>query len=251
MSSSNKNFDLMFVTPSRESEEWDNKAYELSKKGDLEGWDNLLRQANELYLDEYHIYNTIQQLTIDDAEKDRLLKQLESCRIVKKVKTFEDGTTMIVTNKDEHDNPDIVFIKLSDLIPDLNDDYNLGSWNRNGKCHTKAKKISLRLGMPNEVVTGYFHTMSDKARFLHSWVEFSEAGEDYVIDYTMNVVMNKRGYYFIRHACELCRIKDSDILSDGELFSQLGCLDDKEYLVFRHEIASDLEKNKAAFQKTL
>ena len=247
----NKNFDLLFVTPDIESWEWYLKVYEFGEKGDIEGLNNLFMQANELYLNEYHIYNIIQQLTRDYAEKDKLLNELRKNKIVKKAKTCKDGITTITAKKDEHDRSDIVFTRLSDLIPDLNDDNNLGNWDRQGKCHIMAKEISSRIGIPNEIVTGYVHGMADKARFLHSWVEFSEGDNDYVIDYTMNVVMNKSGYYFIRHAQDLCRIKDSDILSDWELFSQFDGLNSKEYMLFWHEMASDFKKNKAVFQKTL
>ena len=239
-----KNYDLEFNVPEKEANEWYLKVYELGEKGDAEGVTELFKQANELYFDEYHIYNTIQQLTNDNAEKTRLLKQLKECKIVKKIKTYKDGTIVIVTKKDKDNNiPDIIVTRLSDFILDLKEEDNdLGTWERQGKCHAKSKEISLRLTFPNEVVTGYFHSMSDKARFLHSWVEFSQNGKDYVIDYTMNIVMNKRGYYFIRHIEELCRISDTDILSDLELFSQLKGLNIKEYMVYRHEIAKELKE---------
>lgn len=246
-----RNFDLLFNIPEKVSNEWYLKVYELAEKGDAEGVANLFKQANELYLAEYHIYNTIQQLTNNDAIGDireRLLKQLKACQIVKKIKTYKDGTIVIVTEKDM---PDIVVTRLSDFIPDLKKDNNLGNWDRQGQCHTQSKEISLRLDFPNEVVTGYFHAMSDKARFLHSWVEFSKDGKDYVIDYTMNAVMNKKGYYFIRHVQELCRISDTDILSDIDLFSHLRGLNIKEYMVFRHEMARELEKNAPIFKKAL
>lgn len=135
-----------------------------------------------------------------------------------------------------------MFARLSDVIPELNTDGDLVNWNRIGKCHTKSREISSRLEISNEVVTGYFHTIADVTRYLHSWVEFSKSGEDYVIDYTMNVVMNKKGYYSLGHIKELCRIRNNEIISDFPLFSQFADLPLKIYLVFRHEMAKEIEQ---------
>lgn len=241
----------MFTIPEQASDEWIYKVFELGENGDIDGIQNLFCQTQELYFDEYHIYNIIQQLTNDESftnidTRKRLLKQLEECSLVKGIRTLEDGFILVETKKDTPNIPDILITRLSDLIFDLKDDHDLGNSTRLGQCHTKAQEISLRIGFPNEVVTGYFHALSDKARFLHSWIEFSGDEEDYVIDYTMNAVMNKKGYYFIRHVKELCRINNHDILSDLDLFGSLEGLNIKEYMVFRHEMARDLERTNIA-----
>lgn len=103
-------------------------------------------------------------------------------------------------------------------------------------------EISLSLNFPNEVVTGFIYGISDKVKYLHSWIEFNKDGNEYVIDYTMNVIMNKEGYYFIRQAEELSRISNQDILFDSKI-----SINSKVYLVFRHEIMKELEKNSFLF----
>ena len=243
-----KNYDELFNQPDDESKNWYEKFYELSYAGNLEALNNLLSSAEEIYFDEYLIYNSIQQLTNDDMieKRKRILKQIKISGIVRGIKKFKDGTIIIKTKKPY---PNILVIKLSELIPETTHDGNLGNWERHGKCHDMSHSISLRLGIPNDLVTGYVRTVSDKTKFLHSWVEFSDGEKEYAIDYTMNVMMNKKGYYFLRKCEEICRINDTDVLFDLDIFSRFPGISTREYCVFRHEIVKEYRQESGLIYK--
>ena len=139
---------------------------------------------------------------------------------------------------------------LTSLIPNLKDEEPvLLTDNRVGNCHSRAIKISNSLGeIDNDVVTGYVFGFSDKSKYLHTWVEFNYQGKDAVIDYNLNVLMNKEGYYLMTHALPLSRISNKNIHKDFKVINKLGktgCI--KEYLVFRDELMKDFKKNKELF----
>lgn len=236
----NKKAELLFLDQERNSKEWVDKFFELGENGDTEGMTTLLNNAKQLYLEEYDIYDTIQHLTnkaTDGTKREKLIEQLRSYSIIKKVE--EAGDTIMVRTPQ----CDIIFVKLTGLLPGLKEE-SLETWDRMGRCHTKSIEVSSRLEVfSNDVVTGYIYDISDKAKFLHSWLEFSKDKKEYVIDYTMNVVMNKEGYYYLRHADPITRINDVDIREDKKKgFSDIKGLTDREYLVFRHEIAKELRQ---------
>jgi hypothetical protein len=233
-----KSYELLFSVPEREDIDWYNEDAESPDK-QFE-WDNT-----------YHIYNTIHELTNDDAigeKREILLTKLKESEFVKEINILEDGSIIILT---KNGLPDISFGKLSDIFPKLKDNKKLGNFGRRRHCHTKSKEISTRLEFPNVVVTGYAYSISTGDRILHSWVEFNKDGKDWVIDYTMNVMMEKKGYYYLRHIIELCRIDHNDILSDRDLFFPLEKISIKEYMVFRHELAKDLKRVEKQLKKTL
>lgn len=67
------------------------------------------------------------------------------------------------------------------------------------------------------------------------------------MDYTLNAVMNKDGYYYIKGIDKpINRIKDWQIKQDvkNNVFDVMGKLDlgDKEYVVFRDEILRDIKR---------
>ena len=92
----------------------------------------------------------------------------------------------------------------------------------------------------------FLFVYSHKSKYLHSWVKVNYERKDMVIDYTRNVLMNKEGYYLMQRAIPLSRISNQDIKRDMKILKQSGVLRNfniKEYLLFRHEIIKDLEKN--------
>ena len=95
--------------------------------------------------------------------------------------------------------------------------------------------------------------ISDKEKNIHTWIEFEEGKNEYVIDYTFNVLMNKEGYYYLRKAEPLSIITSKEMNSDrklgifdkdNEMANGKGIgISEKEYLLFRNEILNDLLKN--------
>ena len=240
-----KNYDLLFADPENEGLEWFEE-FHRTKRTDKKAFMELISQAEELYLDEYDIYTIIQQLTISDAVGEKREELLNRLRKNEKVKSVRDDGAAVEIETTEGK---ISFAKLSEVLPGLKGDKELETWNRMGKCHHKSMELSESVGMPNDVVTGYVYLISDKTKFLHSWVECNKTRKvPLVADYTLNVLMNRDGYYYLRKAEPLTRVSDQDIKRDQERFSHLN-LEPKAYLLFRDEIARDLDKNDSAFER--
>ena len=71
-----------------------------------------------------------------------------------------------------------------------------------------------------------------------------------LLDSTFNVIMNKEGYYLLRHVEPISKIDSKSITEDWYKYGELLYkLDLKTYLTYRDEIINDLEKNKQLFQK--
>lgn len=121
------------------------------------------------------------------------------------------------------------------------------------KCHSFGVYVAHLLEeffeTPNEVVTGYTCYSTEKSKFLHTWNEFEKNGKQYVLDSTFNVVMNKEGYYLLRHIEQVInKIDSKNVISDFEKYEDIiekfGL---KTYLTCRDELIRDLDKN---FNKT-
>ena len=99
-------------------------------------------------------------------------------------------------------------------------------------------------------MTGYIYGYSDKSKFLHSWVESTINDEEYVIDGTLNAMINKDGYYLMQHAKPITKISDSVLKSDIKNYvNEMQSIPLEVYYVFRDEIVNDLEKNQSILKK--
>ena len=244
-----KNFNFLFSDPDNFSNDWDKKFFYLLKENNkTELLYNILTASN-LYIEEYTICSFIHNFTknfyLDFDEKQFLTSLTNRSHYIKDVK-INNSTLNIETI-----NGTINVGILSDLIPTFEKEYpDIKTDNRLGKCHEKSIEISKKLGKKNNVVTGYCYGISDKSKYLHSWIETSINKKQVVIDYTQNAIINKKGYYMLNHATPLCRIADKDIISDQYFLNKLSKvipLSNKEYLVFRNEIMSDLKKSNISF----
>ena len=249
MSLSNS-FNKLFIEPDEMSNDWDNKIFKYHELGDYKKLEEHIETAKELYLDERQICTAINAFTLKTEsrnEKIRLLKGLKKADFVKDLKATE--SSLIIRLK----NGEIRAYKLTGIIPALKkEDEDIETERRIGKCHEKSIKISNSMEIPNEVVTGFVFGYSDKSKYLHSWVELNYEGNDMVIDYTLNVFMNKEGYYLMQHAIPLSRISNKNIKNDLKIFNKfdgLGNFNIKEYLLFRDELIKDIEKNKDIFEE--
>lgn len=130
------------------------------------------------------------------------------------------------------------------LFPDLEDE------NRLVNCHSFAYRASLYLGYPNDLVTGYIYGCSDKAKFLHSWVEVKLKDNDYIFDGTLNGIINKEGFYLMQYANPLSRISNVTLKNDVKTYmKKIKSVPLEVYFVYRDEIIKDLERNNQVFKK--
>ena len=135
--------------------------------------------------------------------------------------------------------------KIKRIIPNIEDE------SRFGNCYIYAYYISVGLPLPNNLVTGYIYGYSDKSKFLHSWIETNIKGEEFVIDATLNAVINKDGYYLMQHAKPINKISSQTLKEDLKNYE---IIDNKNipielYYVFRDEIIKDLEKRNNEWER--
>ncbi len=126
--------------------------------------------------------------------------------------------------------------QMLEILPELETD------GRMGQCFYLAYEIMRHLSNRCEVVTGYTFGYTDKSKFLHSWVEIKLRGKTYVIDGTNNLLIDKEGYYTIRHAVPITKISrktfESDIKNHKDIVEGI---DLPVYLLFRDEIIAGRE----------
>jgi hypothetical protein len=238
-----RSFQKLFVDPSAEASEWEDAVYQAGISGDDKEVERLFMQANEIYLDESQINTAIEEFTRKgpQEEKDRLLEGLKKIDWIKNVKV-ENGILRIDTEKGP-----LMVALINESLNGYENDLRLLTNGRKGFCHTDSIKMCRQYQQDSYVVTGYIYGLSDKAKYLHSWVEFEAGGKEFVADYTMNALINKEGYYMLKHAKERSRVSNKQIKDDWKILGQLAkrgiTFKENEYLVFRDEIMRDLEKN--------
>lgn len=190
------------------SSEWSKDFFKSYNNGDKESVMNLLKQADKLYLDEYYIFNSIVKLnsnSTDNSNKDTILEGLKKCRLIKGI--VKNDNTISINAGDVS----IKTSKLSDILSEVNFDSRSKDEVLRKSIHS-AEYISQLLSFPNSIVTGYVYGIADKAKSIRTWVEFrNNKNQEFVIDYENNTVLNKEGFYFIRHAEPIKKVSSDDI----------------------------------------
>lgn len=252
-----KSYNELFNERFEKSQQVDNTFVELWSSEGLKSGIDYLKQigATKLDIENFFIKYSISQwtkTTVSDQEKLELLNEL---------KNFKDYVLDVnIGTNDKFNVPEVVIkttegeiraIQFSSVIPQVKEVFPfIETDERLGKCYTFAKTISLNLRISNEIVTGYIYGYSDKSEFLHSWVETTLKDEEYVIDGTLNAMINKQGYYLMRNAKPLTRISNEQLMSDAEKYlNKIQSIPLEVYYVFRNEIINDLEKNQDIFKR--
>lgn len=246
-----KNYNELFNTRFKTSQKIDEKFAELFNTSGLKEGIKYLKQvgATELDMDNYNIKYRISEWTKDSlSNKEKIaflneLRDLGDCILdikVEKNEKFNLPEVKIETTKGI-----IQAIQFSSVAPEVKNLFPfIESDKRFGNCYDFAYNISLNLGVPNQIVTGYIYGYSDKSKFLHSWVESTINDEEYVIDGTLNAMINKDGYYLMQHAKPITKISDSVLKSDiKNHLDVMQTMPMEVYYVFRNEIVNDLERN--------
>ncbi len=239
----NINYELLFGLPNKEYDNLMKSFYAASHRHDLAMLKRIFEDAKEMYFSEDDIVSLIEQLVKQEMPTNRcelLLDKLSNCNLVKKI-YFQDQSTILDTDYGQ-----IKFAKISELFPEIIVEAMPEKDKQEGECHSLSMDVCLQLFSPNEIVTGYISTISDKARFLHSWIETTINGNELVIDPTASMVINKTGYYFLYHAEPLSRVRQSHLIYDIYRISCLG-LSNKEVLLYWNEIIRNLEQNQQLF----
>ena len=197
--------DVYKLFPYDEVSKWSQDFEKATKSNNKEEAIHLLKQANNVYLDEYCIYHALtcfSNNSFSDIEKDTLQK----CKIVKSIEEEKHSLSISTTFHN------IKAFKFSHIFSDvLNDKISKNNLVRRNSYYS-SEYVSQVIPFPNQIVTGYIYGIADKAKTIHSWVEFkNKNNEEFVIDYTDNLIMNKEGYYYIRHAKPIKKVSSGSM----------------------------------------
>ena len=252
-----KSYNQLFNDRFSRSQQIDEKFDELNNTEGLKSGINYLKEigATKLDMDNYNIKYGISEWTKDTLSSNEKLiflnklKRLKNYIIDVSIKTNDKFNLLEVII--ETTDGVIKVIQFSSFAPRIKEIFPFIENNqRFGKCFDFAYNISLNLGLPNEIVTGYIYGYSDKSKFLHSWIETTIKGEDYVIDGTLNAMINKQGYYMMQHAKPITKISDAVLKSDiTNYMEKIQSFPLEVYYIFRNEIINDLQKNQEIFKK--
>lgn len=212
--------------------------------------------ATKLDIENYQIKYGINKWTqndLNEEEKKKLLNELlELKNYVSDVKIAQNTKFDIPEVKIQTTDGLISAMRFSTykpnikkIIPDIENE------KRFGNCYKYAYYISIGFPLPNNLTTGYIYGYSDKSKFLHSWIETAINGEEYVIDATLNAIINRKGYYLMQHAKPINKISSKTFREDLNNYS---IIDNKNiplevYYVFRDEIIKEFEKKKDELER--
>lgn len=254
-----KSYNELFHDRFEVSQQIDERFVELYNTEGLKSGIDYLRQigAKTLDMDHYDIKCKISEWTknsLSDQEKIEFLSKLTNLKDyvfdvnIRNNMVFNLPEVIIETNDGI-----IQAIPFSLFFPKIKKKFSYIEDNRRfGNCYDFVYHISLHFGFPNQVVTGYIYGYSDKSMFLHSWIETTINGEEYVIDGILNAMINKQGYYFMQHAKPITKIDERQFRCDIKNYmKQIQAIFPEVYFVFRDEIIHDLEKNQRIFKRTL
>lgn len=210
--------------------------------------------VTKLYDEFYKIEYVINECTKSEntiQQKEELLDKLKSRKCILNAQIGYDEKFKLPQYVIETIEGKIEAIEFSKINPEIKEimPY-IETDERMGKCFGIAYDISINLGVPNNIVTGYVYGYTDKSQFLHSWVEANIKGEEYVIDGTRNAIINKDGYYLLKHAEPINKISYETMRQDVHKYE--GALNEvplEAYFVFRDEIIRDLERNERLFDE--
>ncbi len=105
------------------------------------------------------------------------------------------------------------------------------------RAHQCTESITVALIFRHEckVVTGYVYGLSEKSKYVHTWVELGANGKEFVLDYTLNALINKEGYYDFNRVEVLSEITYTQLKADCDIIKERNIkVDDREYLLDRN-----------------
>lgn len=237
----------LFHKPFDRSTELDNTFVAIWEKEGIKAAIEYLKSKGATTLDikSYEILYKLNECTKkknDKAKRDKLIASLVDDKEVLSAKIeFNKEKNMDEIQIETIDGP-IRVTTFSELADELLEDLpELETDKREGECYRLTHAINRHLGLAHQMVTGYIYGYTDISRFLHSWIELTYKGEEYVIDGTMNALINKSAYYSLRKAQPITKISDEDFQSD--LDNHMDILEGvniEVYLLYRNELISGL-----------
>ena len=141
----------------------------------------------------------------------------------------------------------ITFDKLSNYIDNLGLKIELLSNKRYHKCHERSYALAPVIEH-SRIVTGYI--TRNHTKVLHSVIEIPKNDKIIIMDWTMNLYIEKEQYVALNDFIELSSFEGKKVIDDIEKIAGNLEIGLKPYLVFRNELMKDMERNPHIFQTT-
>jgi len=182
----------------------------------------------------YEVYHTISDFTLLDKHEREFAKRQN--------KLLDYITYNKSKLKYEYKKEDIIFdfIMISDYFNGDIYKYELLSEERYSKCHTMAIKMA-EYFENSKILTGYITLLDSK--IMHSVLEFKMLGEVVIMDWTLNLIMEKQQYLKLTNFKVINIVQSSMIKEDEDLIYNSN-ITNKIYLLFRDELKRNFDKIK-------
>lgn len=206
-------------------------------------------ELNNQILDEISLFTRMNDKSIIDRIRMKILSIRYSNIDFKKI-SYDKKRKVYAYN---YNGNEIIFRKLSDIIDNKDLRKELMSRKRFGKCHERSINLLTTFKQPTTERTGTWQK-HDKVH-LHSIIELQgRKGKQYIVDYNLNLIMEKQQYLELTKFKEIESIKETDLLEDmrdgtSEFLEKTNFMF-RPYVIFRQEIKSDLKRNESLLNKT-
>ena len=221
-----KSLEKSLVEPDLKSKEWHDSFKQAQASGDAATVSNLAGKSQITEVNET-IQDIIKEFTISTRTRKGITELSKKLVLNHGAQNVEiDGDNLKVT--------------IDDLVVDV---YRFAeTWagmdkklpvlktgEREGECRALSLLVSnliAREGVENNVVTGRIHQLADKCDYLHTWVEFDEDGKTFVVDATMNAIVNQDGYYRFNNVGKVGKVSSSTIKNETKILDELLAYDE-------------------------
>ena len=233
----------LFHKPFDRSAEIDDRFVKIWKNEGLKQAIEYLKSVGATTLDikSYEILYKLNECTkkkTTKEEQQRLIASLVDNKEVFSAKIEYNETKKTDEIQIETIDGPIRLVTFSDLAEEILEDLpELETDKRAGECYRLTYETNRHLGLPHEIVTGYIYGYTDISKFLHSWIELTYKGEEYVLDGTLNALINKSAYYSLRKSKPITRISDATFQSDLENHMDIiNGVNIEVYFLYRNEL---------------
>lgn len=181
----------------------------------------------------------------DNQQKREKASYVSMLGIVKRFMLYRDGLII-----ETHNGQRCEIQPLSPIVEDEKIAKKLVTEERRNDCHNGSWELmeSLSNIKDKKLVSGFIKGSSNESVYPHTWIEFVDDGEEKVIDYTLNAVMNKEFYYTLRSIDRenICEIFESDFQNEKPVVENMcknDNLDKRIYLIFHKDfVENNLDK---------
>ena len=255
-----RTFEQLFIEYEKEGQEWKERYFKAIADGDNETLEALIdeaKQVGDVYRNDNDINNFISYFTSSAFSYGDMMNKIvrmETMPEIDKVEYNAPNGVLKIYTKNGYVPGDLITVNmLSKSLRWFRYDEEITSLTRRvGQCHHRslelADNLKYELNLSPTIVTGQASSLAEKCNVLHTWLEVQIQGKPYVLDYTMNALIDKDAYYKIKHVKEneTCRISYEDYMYDKPIIRPLLESKDlkyKQYLFYRDEIMRDLKGN--------